>query len=457
MRLETGDARVSVVKDGVRNGHSLAASCDLSTSPTINPVLTIGMIVTTWPRLSQTFVLREFIGLEKLGLQLRIFSIKVPRGEPVHADVARVQAPVTYLAFRSSWKLILSANFRLARDLRGRYFRTWSLGLRNIRYGNVLHILRQLLRAGYVADILRQEPVERIHAHFATAPASVAMFVSELTGIPYTIAVHANDIFVKARGRLMSAKIDRAEAVVTNNEYNRQYLLSRFGSELDSKLPCVYNGLDLSQFDFRWPRAAEPGPPLILSVGRIIEKKGFADLVEAVRILYERGRQFQVEIIGSGPLKEQMQNRIKELNLQDRVKLLGARDQDFVRAAYQRAAIFVLPCMVTPNGDRDGIPNVLYEAMASGAPVISTPVAAIPELIDSESNGLLVEQQSPELLADAIDRLLVNPDLRGRFARAARATIETRFTLDRTARELLKVFQKLECRRDQDAEDSRTQ
>src|SRR5229473_4505698 len=457
MRHETGGARVLVVKDGVRIGPSTAASCDSSASPTIHPVLTIGMIVTTWPRLSQTFVLREFIGLEKLGLHLRIFSIKVPPSEPVHADVARVQAPVTYLAFRSSWKPIFGANLRLARQLRGRYFRTWLLGLRHIRYGNILHVVRQVLRAGYVADILRREPVARIHAHFATAPASVAMFVSELTGIPYTIAVHANDIFVKARGRLMSAKIDRAEAVVTNNEYNRQYLLSRFGSELDSKLPCVYNGLDLSQFDFRWPRAAEPGPPLILSVGRIIEKKGFADLVEAVRILYERGRQFQVEIVGSGPLKEQMQNRIKELNLLDRVKLLGARDQDFVRAAYQRAAIFVLPCMVTPNGDRDGIPNVLYEAMASGTPVISTPVAAIPELVDSGRNGLLVEQRSPQMLADAIDELLADADLRDRLARAARNTIETRFTIDRTARELLGIFQKLECRRDQDAEDSRTQ
>src|SRR5260370_27531396 len=194
MRRERGGARVSIVKDGVRNGHSPAASCDSSASPTIHPVLTIGMIVTTWPRLSQTFVLREFIGLEKLGLHLRICSIKVPRGEPVHADVARVQAPVTYLAFRSSWKLILSANIRLARDLRRQYFRTWFLGLRNIRYGNVLHILRQLLRAGYVADILRRDPVERILAHFATSPDSVAMFVSELTGIHTTYQVHATAI-----------------------------------------------------------------------------------------------------------------------------------------------------------------------------------------------------------------------------------------------------------------------
>src|SRR5260370_41855493 len=130
MRHETGGARVLVVKDGVRIGPSTAAACDSSAFLTFHPVLTIGMIVTTWPRLSQTFVLREFIGLEKLGLQLRVFSIKVPPGEPVHADVARVQAPVTYLAFRSSWNRILSANIRLARDLRRQYFRTWFLGLR---------------------------------------------------------------------------------------------------------------------------------------------------------------------------------------------------------------------------------------------------------------------------------------------------------------------------------------
>ncbi len=410
------------------------------------PIPTIAMIVSTWPRLSQTFVLREFLGLESLGVDLRIFSIKVPPDEPVHVDVAKVRAPVTYLAFRRRWIPIFSANLRLARKLRGRYFRTCLLGLRHLRYGNILHVVRQMLRAGYVADILRREPVDRIHAHFATAPASVAMFASELTGIPYTIAVHANDIFVKARGRLMRAKIERAEAVVTNNEYNRQYLLSRFGATLDSKLPCVYNGLDLSQFKCRLPRVGGRVRPLILSVGRIVEKKGIADLLAAVSILHKRGRDFQLEIIGSGPLKEQMLNQVKELGLEDRVRMLGAKNQTFVRAAYQRATIFVLPCVVTPNGDRDGIPNVLYEAMASGTPVISTPVAAIPELVDSGRNGLLVEQRSPQMLADAIDELLADADLRDRLARAARNTIETRFTIDRTARELLGIFQKLDCR-----------
>jgi glycosyltransferase involved in cell wall biosynthesis len=409
-----------------------------------DPDLTIGMIVSTWPRLSQTFVLREVLGLERLGLRVRIFSIKVPTGEPVHAEVAQVRAPVTYLAFRGSWRPILGANLRLVRDLGRLYFRTLFRGLGYIRYGNVLHILRQFLRGAYVADILRREPVDRIHAHFATAPASLAMFTSELTGIPYTFAVHANDIFVKARGRLLRAKIARAEMIVANNEHNRQYLLSRFGAELEGKVPRIYNGLDLSQIDFRWPRVSDPGPPLVLAVGRMVPKKGFGDLISATGILRDRGRAFRLEIIGEGPLKQRIQSQIEKLNLENVVDLRGAQAQDLVLSAYGRAAVFVLPCIITKNGDRDGIPNVLFEAMASGAPVISTTVSAIPELVQPDNNGLLIPPGNPSMLADAIDRLLLDPELRDRLARAARETIETRFTLDRTSRELFDLFQSLE-------------
>ena len=297
------------------------------------------MIVSTWPRLSQTFVLREVLGLERLGVRVRIFSIKVPTGEPVHAEVAQVRAPVTYLAFRSSWRPILGANLGLMRELGWRYFRTLLRGLCYIRYGNVLHILRQFLRGAYVAEILRREPVDRIHAHFATAPASVAMFTCELSGIPYTFAVHANDIFVKARGRLLRAKIVRAETIVANNEHNRQYLLSRFGGEVEGKLPCIYNGLDLSQIDFRWPRASDPGPPLVLSVGRLVPKKGFGDLMLAAAMLRDRGCAFRLEIIGDGPLTEEIQTQIKESGLNERILLRGAQAQDLLHSAYKRAAV----------------------------------------------------------------------------------------------------------------------
>ncbi len=402
------------------------------------------MIVTTWPRLSQTFILREFLGLEKLGVRLRIFSIKVPPGEPVHAEVANVGAPVTYLAFKASLWPILRANLRMAFRRPRRYLATWMLGVSRLRYGNVLHVVRQLLRAAYVADRLLDSPVDRIHAHFATAPGSVAMFASELTGIPFTIAVHANDIFVKARGRLMRTKIHRADAVVTNNQFNRRYLLSEFGPGLSTKLPCIYNGLEMSDFEFRSDRRALPHPPLILSIGRLVEKKGFTHLISALSILRDRGREFRAEIIGAGPEEERIRLQIERCGLVDRVVLLGAQDQGCARAAYHRAWMFVLPCVVTSNGDRDGIPNVLYEAMASGTPVVSTGVAGIPELIRNGHNGLLAPQGDPEGLAAQMELLLTDPDLAQRVARSARRTMESRFSLERSSRELVQLFRTLE-------------
>jgi glycosyltransferase involved in cell wall biosynthesis len=182
-------------------------------------------------------------------------------------------------------------------------------------------------------------------------------------------------------------------------------------------------------------------------VGRLVEKKGFGDLVSAVKILRQHGCPFRLEIIGSGPLKERIWAQIRQLDLEDCGSLVGAKDQQAVRSAYQRAALFVLPCIITSDGDRDGIPNVLYEAMASGVPVISTKVSAIPELVQSEHNGLLINPGDPAMLAASIEGLLLNPALRDRLARAARDTIEKRFTLERTSRELLELFEKLQRER----------
>src|SRR5260370_16109727 len=144
--------------EALRSGRGIEGPRRRSATTRPQQARTIAMIVTTWPRLSQTFVLREFLGLESLGVELRIFSIKVPPDEPVHADVGKVRASVTYLAFRRRWKPIFGANLRLARQLRGLYLRTWLLGFRHIRYGNILHVVRQLLRAGCGAHILRPQP-----------------------------------------------------------------------------------------------------------------------------------------------------------------------------------------------------------------------------------------------------------------------------------------------------------
>jgi glycosyltransferase involved in cell wall biosynthesis len=212
----------------------------------------------------------------------------------------------------------------------------------------------------------------------------------------------------------------------------------------DEKVHSIYHGLDVCQFSFRLPTKAHCDEPIILSVARLIEKKGLGDLIAAADILRRRGRAFHVEIIGSGPQREALQAQAKRLGLAERVRLAGSQAHDAVCLAYQRASVFVLPCVVASDGDRDGIPYVLLEAMASGVPVVSTPISGIPELIESGLDGLLVPPNDPAALADVIDKLLASGELRQSLARAARAKIESSFSLSASTERLLALFGELE-------------
>ena len=372
---------------------------------------------------------------------MRIFSIKEPNVEPVHAGVAEVRAKVTYLDLPRHWTSALPANARSFWRWPGRYCRALVEASATVIRHRRLAALRHFLKAGYLADMLFREPVAHLHAHFATSPSLVAMFTHQLTGVSYSLTAHAKDIYVN-RPDLIRAEIARAQAVVTCTEYNRRYLLSRFSPACDGKLRCIYHGLDLSQFKFRGQGGHDTGPPLVLAVARLVEKKGLSDLIVAGDLLRRRGRRFRVDIIGNGPLRQALEARVREFALNDCVRLLGAQSHEVVHQAYQQASVFALPCIVTADGDRDGIPNVLLEAMASGVPVVATSVSGIPELIEAERDGLLVEPNSPEKLADAIDRLLTEPQLGERLARAARSKIEARFSAEDGARQLLELFRR---------------
>jgi colanic acid/amylovoran biosynthesis glycosyltransferase len=216
--------------------------------------------------------------------------------------------------------------------------------------------------------------------------------------------------------------------------------LSQLGPAANGKVRRIYNGLDLQRFTYERPSTAAAETPVILSVCRLIEKKGLGDLLAAVDILRRRGSSFRVEIIGSGPLKPTLEAEVMRCGLEDVVTFLGAQRQEEVHRAYRRATIFALPCIVTSEGDRDGIPTVLLEAMASGVPVVSTGVSGIPELIDSGHDGLLVAPHDPGMLADALGLLLADAELRDRLAQAARRTIETQFAIDRSAQQLLALY-----------------
>jgi len=382
-------------------------------------------------------VLNEVLALERRGLQLRIFSLKDPKDEPVHADARQVRAKIHYLALRHRWKPVLRGNLRTLWRQPRAYWRTLFWTLLRPRWS----LFRNLLQAGYLADLLVRQPVAHLHAHFASAPASVAMLTHHLTGIPYTFTAHAKDINFDAQPALMRSKMKHAKAVVTISEYNRRQLVSLLEPAARSKVHCIYNGADLSQYQFRASGEGRKGPPVILAVARLIEKKGLGDLIAACHILLERGRSFRVEIIGRGPLRPALGARVVALGLGDRVKFFGAQPQEFVREAYRRATLFALPCVVAAGGDRDGIPTVLLEAMASGVPVVSTTVSGIPELVESNGDGLLVPPGSPAKLADALDQILLDPHLGEKLARAGRIKVRERFSIDRNAAQLLRLFQ----------------
>ena len=400
----------------------------------------IAYIVKAWPRLSETFILNEVISLEERGVPIRIFSVKEPDAGPSHRRVAQVRAKVTCLALRPHWKEALLANLRLLRRRPGRYLRVLlqAITVRALRHGRFAPPWH-FFEAGYLADILSRSPADHLHAHFASTPTRVAMFTHRLSGIPYSFTAHAKDIYLSDPDTFR-VKLEGAWAVVTCTQYNRDFLSKQYGSLCDGKVHCIYHGLDVSQFNFDLSAKADSAEPVILSVARLVEKKGLGDLIAAADILRRRGRVFQVEIIGSGPLRRTLQAQAERLGLADRVRLPGAQAHEAVCLAYQRASVFALPCIVASNGDRDGIPNVLLEAMASGVPVVSTPVSGIPELVESEVDALLVPPNDPAALAEAIDKLLASQELRESLARAARAKIESSFSLHASADRLLALF-----------------
>jgi glycosyltransferase involved in cell wall biosynthesis len=301
-------------------------------------------------------------------------------------------------------------------------------------------VVRRFFQSAYLAETARRESVTHLHAHFATAPALMAMLAHRLTGIPYSFTAHARDIYVDTASRQLINEMRDAKAVITVSDYNREHLSRMLGPGAAGKVRRVYNGLNLQRFPFRSPNLLRQGPAAVLSVGRLVEKKGFEDLITAVGLLTERGCDLYLRIIGSGPLEPKLRQMIDDRRLGDRVVLLGAQAHDIVLQELRRADLFVLPCRIGGDGDRDGIPTVLLEAMAAGVPAVSTPISGIPELIETGVTGHLVPATDPDALADGIKMVLGDPELRYRFTMAARSAIEDRFKVDAATEQLLDLF-----------------
>ncbi len=420
----------------------------------------IAYLVKTFPKFSETFILNEILELERQGVNLHIFSLKTPADEHNHRAVNDVQAQVTYIpVIQSDSEMddryrVLWQNILLFFSSPRRYFVTvvtlfrrweslcpspgkfWSYVKTAVAFLLRRHYsspssrkLRKLLQAGFIARTVLREDIQHLHAHFANIPTSVAELVSLLTGVPYSFTAHAKDIYL-TEARELDRKINGAEFVLTCTGFNRNYLQGL--STSSTPIILAHHGIDLGFFDSgSWTGDDCDIPPLILGVGRLCEKKGFRYLVEACSLLKAKGLDFHCDIVGYGPGKDDLKQQIAQLGLKAHVRLPGKMTQHELLEVYHRASIFALPCQVTDDGDRDGIPNVLIEAMALRLPVVSTDISGISELVDHMESGILVKQKDPGELAQAIEFLLQRPELRLQFGIKGREKVLRHFSLER--------------------------
>ncbi len=394
-------------------------------------------VVSLFPCWSETFIVREIRELLRMGVDVRIVSLRHPSETLVQSDARELQDRVIYPApvLRTA---VAAASAVLRHPLRelGRLFEIgWSMSAPPIER---LKSLGAWWRITGLSAAMRKFDPDLLHAHWATYPSTAAMIAAERLERPFSFTCHAHDIFTA--DHLLRRKLRRCAFGVTISDFNRRYLAQRIPNAGAERLRVVHCGIEPDVMPFH-DGGRQSDPPLVLAVGRLDPIKGFADLVDACRDLRDRGMTFQCDIVGDGPLRAELQQRIDAAGLSAAVRLRGACKQEEVRALMDRATIFVLPSVVTPQGDRDGIPVALMEAMASGAPVVSTRVSGIPELVEDGDCGLLVEPHDPESLASAMRRLLSDPDLRSRFARAARRKVEADFDV---TRETHKLFQEME-------------
>jgi glycosyltransferase involved in cell wall biosynthesis len=376
------------------------------------PACTV-VLVKRFPKLSETFISGEIVSLLKHGHDVRVLSMWSPTEALRPAEPAELGGRVSYL---DAVPRLVGA-LALARAL----LRRPGLVTRLVRLAR--EVPAGLAFLGALLERCERDGVRHIHCHYLTEPAALAAAAADALGATWSISAHAKDIYETAPS-LVTERMAKAAFVVTCTRHNYDYLRGLAGDE--ARVHLVYHGVDA---DFFAPEATAPTPSAkhIVSVGRFKEKKGFDVLIRACALLAARGESFECSIVGYGDQDERLRALIAELGLEARVRLCAPMRHAEVRELLRGAALFVMPCRVTASGDRDGIPNSMLEAMASGVPVVATPVSGIPEVIVDGVNGMLVEPENEHALSEAMGGVLADELLGRRLARAARGTVLERF------------------------------
>lgn len=389
----------------------------------------IAYVVKRYPRFSETFVVNEILAHEAAGVDMRIFALRPCSDTHFQHAIADVKAPVTHLRYGG----IKAETLWTEMDRAGKEFpNLWHELSRASGY-----IVSEIYQSLLLARAVREQQIDHLHAHFGTSAASVARLASLLTGVPYTFTAHAKDIFHEYVDEdLLGRKLADAVGVVTVSDFNVSDLSARF-PESAHKIHRIYNGLHLDRFPYTPPQQASTD---IVAVGRLVEKKGFGDLIAACAQLVDANVDFHCKIIGGGDNEVALRNQIDSLNLHPYIELVGPQPQQEVLKTIREAAVCVAPCVTASTGDRDGLPTILLEAMATGTACLATNVTGIPELIRHEDTGLIAPEQEPAALALQLKRLLSDGELRNKLSKAARELIEEQFDVAKSTLRMRELF-----------------
>lgn len=399
----------------------------------------VGYVLRKYPKLSETFVLNEMLELERQGHEVYVYSVRLPDDPRYHPGVGALQAPVRYLGQSGDVDLFraMAEGGSMLDEREEEFLGVWRYFM-EAPHPKALAWTRWALE---VAADARANGVDRLHAHFAGPAAMVAMLASRLAGIPFGFTCHAKDIYHHEveRDRFVDL-VEEADAVITVCDSNRRFIEDELLGRPANNLHTVYNGIDLEHFATLPVLRAGFERPMVLGVGRLVEKKGFDVLIDAMKILQDTGRALPCVIAGDGTMRAELQTRIAEGGLQS-VELAGPVDQVGVRELFERSSMLVLPCVVGQDGNRDALPTVILEAMAMRKPVVSTPVAGIPEMVRDGIEGLIVPERDASALAEAIASLAADRERAARMGDAGRERVEEMFDLRRSVATLAGVWE----------------
>jgi len=396
----------------------------------------LGYLYSRYPVISQTFCDAEMLALERRGIELEIGSIYPPLTSLRHEHISRLRAPIHYAPpqqILKIWEKNAKTTGKWPRELVDEHER---------KYGPSVKAGQRARNALYFAEYFARNGVDHVHVHFANRAAHTALFLKEISGISFSGTAHGQD-FMKDLGNddLLREICAAAEFVAAETDYSRELLCQRCPDSA-AKIYRVYNGIDLEYFPT--PVSATINPvPRIISVGRLVAFKGFEYLIDACAELARRGFDFVCDIIGDGPLRDTLQAKIDISNPLPRINLLGSLSQRAVFEKLRAADIFALASVTDQQGASDVFPTVIIEAMAAARPVVSTRLAGIPESVVNDQTGVLVSPGDTTALAQALDRLLRDAELRLRYGRAGRARVEQHFRIDQTIGPLLELFERI--------------